>query len=130
MDPIYTYMGKSLMLNKNHNNAAIQVHILPDNKMREIGFTDYNPTTWYFCKYGMGGLDDISFSLSVKKNDETDWRIDVLDENFLQPYDYQAMLERNTTNPIPHKVKEDVEYWMQHLTDKGVISGHNYGEYI
>ena len=62
--------------------------------------------------------------------DETDWRIDVLDENFLQPYDYQAMLERNTTNPIPHKVKEDVEYWMQHLTDKGVISGHNYGEYI
>lgn len=130
MDTIYTYMGKSLMLNKNHNNAAIQVHILEPEKMRDIGFTDYNPERWYFCKYGIGGHQDISFSISVAKDDETDWRIDVLDENFLQPYDYQAMLDRKTDHPLPYAVQEDVEYWMEYLKQKGIINGHEYGEYI
>lgn len=125
-----TYMGKTVELNDNHNNMAIKVHLLPEKKMREIGFTDHNPTTWYFCKYGMGGQHDISFSLSIKKDNPSDWRIDVLDENFLQPYDYQMMIEQHTRNDIPYAVQKDVEKWMQYLEDAGILSGHIYGEYI
>ena len=123
-------MGTKVNLTKNHNNANIKVNVLPDDKMREIGFTDFNPKSWYFCRLGVGGLDDISFSISIPKDNPSDWCIDILDENFLQPYDYQAMIERKTDNDIPYRVQKDVEHWMEYLKESGIISGHEYGEYI
>lgn len=124
-----TYFEQEVVLNENYNNAAIKVHLLDEAKMREIGFTDFRPSTWYFCKCNVGH-PDISFSLSIEKNNPDKWRIDVLDENFLQPYDYQMMIEKGTTNPIPKRVQEKVEYWMEYLKDNGIIEGHNYGDYI
>ena len=125
-----TYFGKMIELTESHNNAAIKVHILSESEMRKIGFTDYNPKKWYFCRYGMGGISDISFSVSVAKDNPEDWRIDILDENFLQPYDYQHMLEMKSTHKTPKKVQKDVEHWMSYLAEKGVLEGHEYGEYI
>lgn len=124
-----TYFGKEVALTSHHNNAAIKINVLDESKMRDIGFTDIRPDTWYFCKYNVGH-PDISFSLSVEKNNPENWEIDILDENFLQPYDYQMMLERGTQNPLPLKVQEKVEYWMSYLAENGIVSGHNYGEYI
>lgn len=124
-----TYFGKEVALTSHHNNAAIKINVLDESKMRDIGFTDFRPDTWYFCKYNVGH-PDISFSLSVEKNNPENWEIDILDENFLQPYDYQMMLERGTQNPLPLKVQEKVEYWMSYLAENGIVSGHNYGEYI
>jgi hypothetical protein len=95
-----TYFGKEVALTSHHNNAAIKINVLDESKMRDIGFTDFRPDTWYFCKYNVGH-PDISFSLSVEKNNPENWEIDILDENFLQPYDYQMMLERGTQNPLP-----------------------------
>lgn len=115
--------------NKNGSNAKIKVHVLPEEKMREIGFTDHNPDTWFYFKtvYPKG---EISFSVSVKKDNPDDWRIDVLDEDFCQPYDYQAILRDNPRASIPLAVRNEVEKHMKILTDAGVISGHEYGEYI
>jgi uncharacterized protein CbrC (UPF0167 family) len=115
--------------NKNGVNKNIKAHILNDVIMREIGFTDYDKNTWYFMRM-IKGVNNISFNVSINKKNEEDLKIDVLDDNFCQPYDYQYMLENNPTFRPCLLVKEQVEEWMKYLEDKGVISGHIYGEYI
>ena len=118
-------------LNSNGVNKKIKAHILSDEEMREIGFTDYVKDQWYFCrvaqkfKYGFS----ITFNVTIPK-DGSDIRIDILDESFAQPYDYQIMLDRNSKFEPALKVKEKVEEWMAYLQEKGVLSGHEYGEYI
>ena len=126
---------EDLELNSNCVNEKIKAEILSDEKMRGLGFTDYAKNTWYFCR----GIKlpntkrykgfDISFSVSIPK-DGTDISIDVLDEDFCQPYDYQKMLENNPEFEPCVIVKGQVEEWMSYLQDKGILSGHVYGEYI
>lgn len=111
-------------------NKKIQVHLLPEEEMRAIGFTDYREGYWYFCREI---VSDISFSVSISKKDPKDFRIDVLDDDFCQPYDYQAMLSKESyaePNEIAVQVYESVEKWMEFLEVTGVISGHVKGEYI
>lgn len=111
---------------KHHNNADIQVHVLDDQSMRKLGFTDNMFDEWYYCHI----LDDsISFNVHIKK-DSSDWRIDVLDEDFLQPYDYQyyIMLAR----PIAYalKIKKLVDAQMLRLIAHNIISNWEIGDYI
>lgn len=122
-------------VNSNGVNQLIKATILSDKEMKEIGFTDYSKDYWYFSMpiifpntkryHGF----NISFSISIPK-DDSDIRIDVLDDNFCQPYDYQYMLNKNPTFEPCLIVKEQVEKWMKYLQDNRVISGHVYGEYI
>lgn len=87
-------------LNSNGVNKLIKATILSDERMREIGFTDYAKDSWYFCRlikfpkekryYGY----EISFNVNIPK-DNSDIRIVILDEDFCQPYDYQYMLNKN-----------------------------------
>lgn len=123
-------------VNSNGVNKSIKYNILSDEEMRDIGFTDYAKNTWYFRRMIKFPKDkkryrefDISFSISIPK-DGSDIRIDVLDEDFCQPYDYQYMLDKNPKFEPCLIVKEQVEEWMKYLQDKGVLSGHIYGEYI
>lgn len=121
----------SVELNSNGVNKKIKAHILSDDEMREIGFTDYSKDRWYFCrvvqkfKYGF----DITFNVTIPK-DGSDISIDILDDSFMQPYDYQYMLDRNPNFDPALKVKDQVEEWMAYLQEKCVLSGHEYGEYI
>lgn len=43
-------MEQDVKVNSHGTNAKIQGHILPDERMREIGFTDYDPGRWYFAR--------------------------------------------------------------------------------
>ena len=102
--------------------------------MRKIGFTEYNKE-WHFRrsitfprKPRYKGFD-ISFNVSIPK-DGSDIRIDVLDEDFCQPYDYQSILNKNPTFKLDLIIYEQVEEWMDYLQSKGVLSGHVKGEYI
>ena len=122
-------------VNSNGVNKLIKYNILSDEEMRDIGFTDYSKDNWYFCRTikfpnpkRYRGFD-ISFNVSIPK-DNSDIRIDVLDEDFCQPYDYQYMLDKTPNFEPCLIVKEQVEEWMKYLQGKGVISGHMYGEYI
>ena len=125
----------SIELNSHGVNKLIKATILSDEKMRDIGFTDYSKDNWYFCRIIKFPKEkryrgfEISFSVTIPK-DNSDIQIDVLDENFLQPYDYQYMLDKNPTFKPCLIVKEQVEEWMKYLQDSGVLSGHVYGEYI
>jgi len=119
---------------KNGLNKKIQCHVLPDELMRKYHFTDLSGSRWYYTKnirlplrhYGTC----ISFNLLIDK-DGSAWRIDVLDEYFLQPYDYQSMIDGvEEPNEMPMIVFKGVEKIMADLASKGIISGHEYGEYI
>lgn len=113
---------------ENHCNALIRARVLEDDKMREIGFTDYKEDTWYFCNR-LKEINDISFSISIKK-DGTEFRIDVLDENYLQPYNYQRMLKEDPKFLYGLITHVQVQGWMKYLQDNGVISGYIANDYI
>lgn len=125
----------NIEVNSHGVNKLIKYTILSDENMRKIGFTDYSKDNWYFCRLikfpntNRYRAFEISFSVSIPK-DNSDIRIDVLDESFCQPYDYQYMLDKNPTFEPCLIVKEQVEEWMKYLQDNGVLSGHVYGEYI
>ena len=94
--------------------------------MRELGFTDYSPTNWYYCsRVGAG----ITLNVSIPK-DGGRFRLDVLDEDFGQPYDYQEYLVRNPQQEFALGVKDAVENQMDFLSAAGVISGFARGMYI
>lgn len=126
---------KDIELNKNGVNAAITATILPEEEMRRIGFTDFNEDFWFFSRGVVFPKDvryrnfDITFNVTIPK-DGSDIRIDILDDEWMQPYDYQGILGRNSTFEPCVIIDEQVESWMKYLQDKGVLAGHVKGEYI
>lgn len=122
--------GEHMVLNSKNVNASIIPHILSDNEMRNLGFTDVDPDVWYYMKVlypdDFGG---ISFNVSIPK-DGSDISIDVLDEAFCQPFDYQFLRSVSTQSEIADQIFYLVEDEMKYLQDAGVLSGHEYGDYI
>lgn len=90
---------------------------------------------WYFCrmlrfpKKKLYRDFEISFSVTIPKNSD-DIRIDVLDEAFCQPYDYQRILYDHPNHETALIVQNEIEKWMDYLQKKGALSGHVRGEYI
>ncbi len=112
-------------LTKHGNNANIKINVLHEEEMRTLGFTDYREGYWYFCKIL---YKDISFNISVNKKDPTDWYIDVLLDDFCQPYDYQYLITRNV--PLAFEIRDKVEEIMRWLTDQGIVEEWKPGDYI
>lgn len=102
----------------------MKANILEENKMREL-FTDHIQEQWYYCQE----LDDISFNLSIDKKNKT-IKIDVLDEDFCQPYDYQYILNKNPNNEFAKKIHNFVQAEMLKLMEFGVIEDYVMGDYI
>lgn len=116
-------------LNSKGVNANIKAVILSDKEMRKIGFTDHQKNKWYFCRV-LKCSKDITFNVTISKDGSDDLAIDILDEQFLQPYDYQCALQINQKHPFALKVKDEIEGFMNYLNGCGVLSGHEYGAYI
>lgn len=114
-------------LTANGNNKAIEAHVLDDATMRRVGFTDHVEDRWYFMR--VLKRYSISFNVTIDKATR-EVAIDVLDEDFLQPYNYQAMLSDDPTCQPALDVERFVEEQMACLQDKGILSGHVRGEYI
>lgn len=119
---------QDVKLDENGLNANIKAHILPDEKMRQLGFTDRNKNVWYF--HECWGDIEISFNVRIPKDNPKDLEIDVLDENFLQPYDYQYILSRIPDQKVALMVKNRVDRCMTRLIDGGVLSGWKVGDYL
>ena len=124
-------MSDKVQLNSHGTNVAIKAHILPDDEMYTIGFTDRDPSKWYYYRMvpGLGKGIEISFNVTIPK-DGSDIEIITLDEDFLQPYNYESILERNPNLECALKVRDFVEEQMKYLQDTGVLSGHRKGNYI
>lgn len=107
----------------------MKVHLLSDSKMRELGFTDHIEDHWYLCKR-VSKRPDITFNITIPKDNPDSFKIDVLDEAFLQPYDYQYFMEIGKKSDQILEVYNNVNGLMLWLQDKGVISGYKIGDYI
>ena len=118
-------------LNENHINANIKINILEENKMRELGFTDYCKDTWYYCTIIVDKKNFIvTFNLSINKQNPKDFTIDILDEAYLQPYDYQAGLKMNPDFKPYLQAHRKVQEVMKYLIESGIVENYNLGDYI
>lgn len=116
-----TYI-ETVKVNRYGVNANIVPHILDDAAMRQIGFTDFDREDWYFVK-SIG--DDITFNVLIDKKTE-DIDIQIIDEPFLQPYDY---INYKHTK-VGREVNKNIVKWMNYLQYNGVISGYCEGDFI
>ena len=119
---------QQVKLNSHNTNAAIKAHILDDEHMREIGFRDHDSDIWYYWRF-MPKPYDISFNVTIPK-DGSDIKIEILDENFLQPYDFQYYLSKNPVNKFALDVKKFVYEQMEYLMKHSVLSNWKPGDYI
>lgn len=124
-------MSDEVIANSHGTNTVIKARILPDYEMRALKFTDHNPEHWYYCRMvpGLGKGIEISFNVTIPK-DGSDIEIATLDEDYCQYYDYQYILKRNPNLECALKVRDFVEQEMEYLQKYGVLSGHEYGQYI
>lgn len=122
-------VSDTVTLNKYGVNTAIGYRVLSDDEMRQIGFTDRCADSWYYMKR-VSSDGETSFNVTIDKNGVDDLRIDVLDEMFCQPYDYQRILHSNPTHSYASAVRGAVENEMERLQESGVLFGHERGAYI
>lgn len=115
-----------MKLDQNGLNADIKASVLPETKMRELGFTDHSKENWYHCsRVGEG----ITLNVTIPKNGSR-LRIDVLDEDFGQPYDYQRILKSHPNLEFAQRVKSRVEFQLELFSKAGVITGYTRGMYV
>jgi len=117
----------SVEVNKYGVNKAIKSHLLSDEEMKKVGFTNQNKEYWYFYR-DLG--NEISFNVKIYLKDLDNPNIEIIDEDYCQHYDYQRYLKNIPENEFVIKIRDKVEYWMEYLQSNGVLSGHVKGEYI
>lgn len=113
-------------LNKNSTNANITYKYLDEDTMRNLGFTDRRKGYWYRMKML---TRSISFNISICK-DTNVGRIDVLFDDYCQPYDYQIILRDNPQHNTALKVHNEVQNIMKELCINGIIDGYKQNDYI
>lgn len=109
----------------------MKIKILSDKLMKEIGFNSVSDNSkWYLFERLK---PEISFNFTIIKDTE-EFEIDILDESFLQPYDFQYILKRIPDHEFAHKfaseINDEVIKKMLYLQDKGVIEDYEVGDYI
>lgn len=107
-----------------------QIKIAEDqtkDSLLNYGFSNYHKPTLYYCK--MVG-SDVSLNISLDINTLEIKQIDVLDEDFGQPYDYQAIILKGKANESVIKIYHNVNNELAKLQHDGIITGFEKGMYI
>lgn len=110
-------------LNSRGNNANLRANLgISNDTMRDYGFYQRNGQ-WIY-------MEDLGYDVSLNIHVLCDTVfIDVIDEEFLQPYDYQRML-RNPENVVALEIHSRVQATMKKLSDAGIIEGWVANDYI
>lgn len=119
-------INKDVPLDKRGQNANIKFHIPSEDIMRLCGF-NYTYKEWI---YSIGLSDTIS--LMIKINSDCEGVIDVLDDDFLQIYDFQGMIleKGDKVSSFVKNIQNTVYLIMSNLLQNGIISGWDVGDYI
>ena len=115
-------------INKSGQNANIKVNPnIKEKTLLDFGFARTSVSEYYM----MSKLtSDISFNIEIDTL-TNNISIEVLDEDFLQPYDYQIMLKNpNCVPKIAKIIHHKVQKIMKELMDSGIIEGYNENDYI
>ena len=89
--------------------------------LETVGFNNKN----YLMRYVHKNM----ISLNISKQDGI-LKIDVLDEDFLQPYDYQYVLKKNPNHTVARAVKDSVDSELCKIQDYGIIRGFDSANYV
>ena len=119
-------INTNVPLNECGQNKNIKFHVLDKETMNSYGF-GFTYERWLF---NVGITDTISLNISI--SNDCEGLIDVVDDDFLQPYDFQNMII-NMGNNAPNVAKitqKKVYEIMEGLVYGGIISGWNVGDYI
>ena len=120
-------------INASGNNAKLKANLLSDEKMMNAGFRWVKVLgAWCLFRY-IVPRQSISLTVSSPKEHPENFRVDVLDNAFGQPYDYQSILSKPTydePNRVAVKCYQEVEKYIERLQKAGIIEGHVKGEYI
>ena len=92
---------------------------ITEQKLRDYGFTDFSNGHWYLCKNLY--KNEISFNLDILKADYSHVEIDVLDENFGKPYDYEWLLSMNKNAKVANKVKKAYDKMVNKLLKDKIL---------
>lgn len=92
---------------------------ITEQELRDYGFTDFSNGHWYYCKDLYKG--DISFNLDVLKSDYNYVEIDILDEWWCQPYDYEWLLSMNKEAKVANKVKKEYDKMVKKLLKDKIL---------
>lgn len=119
-------INKDVPLDERGQNANIKFHVLNKETMNSYGF-GYTYERWLF---NVGLTDTISMNIAI--SDDGEGLIDILDDDFLQPYDFQSMIinDGNNAPSIAKTTQKKVYEIMEGLIYSGIISGWNVGDYI
>ena len=114
--------------NKAGQNSNIKLNPNLEKKtLLDFGFVK-EPTSEFYMMSKL--TSDISFNVEIDI-ETNDISIEVLDEDFLQPYDYQIMLKNpNYVPKIAKIVHHKVQKIMKELMDSGIIEGYKENDYI
>lgn len=93
---------------------------ITEQELRGYGFTDFSNGYWYYCKILY--QPSISFNLDVLKSDYSKIQIDVLDDDFCQPYDYEYILsEINKNAKVANRVKKEYDKMIAKLLKDKIL---------
>jgi hypothetical protein len=106
-------------VNSYGNNANLRSNVLDDETMKSYSF---------IAGLYIEDLDN-DISLTIKMSKESVY-INVIDEDFGQPYDYQRILRDNPEHDIALDIHSKVQATMKRLSDAGIIEGYVANDYI
>lgn len=111
-------------LNFRGNNDNITASLsIDDDTMISNGFSLYNGRWNYIEELGY----NVTLNIYILCDTVI---IDVIDEQFLQPFDYQWMLRNNPESEAALVVHSKVQATMKRLSDAGIIEGWVANDYI
>ena len=116
---------KETEIDENGQNKNLRFHIVDESLMRSVGFRHtYN--FWILCD----SIDRIS--INVKITDDEIGTIDVLDDYFCQPYDFQMMIAQSG-DKAP-KTAVEIQHKLYTILDSmktfGILEGWEWGDYV
>lgn len=119
-------MSDEVQLDENGLNNKIEGVILDESTMLSRGFRRMLKGFYFGRTVGC----EITLNIHIYDDPNKRLTIDVLDEDFCQPYDYQRIISMDSANTVAPKVKDRVDYWLEKLSREGIIVGFKRGMYV
>lgn len=125
--PINTKINKDVPIRENGQNANIKPYSnLTKKALEEYGFKNIESEKYTLHKML---TPDIMFYINIDFSKNI-VNIDVLDDFFLKPYDYQTLLSQPNVLKTAYIVHEKIQEIMKNLLDNKIIEGYNLNDYI
>lgn len=106
-------------LNSRGNNANLRANVLDDQTIKSYGFNQ--GIYWEYLGCG------VTMYIKVSKDSIC---IDIIDDDFGQPYDYQVILRNDQNHKAALSIHSKVQVTMKRLSDAGIIEGWVVNDYI